>query len=119
MNEFDLIARYFNRPAPSAALGVGDDAALIQPSAGMALAVSADMLVEGRHFFPGADPAALGHKALAVNLSDLAAMGATPKWALLAIALPQAEAAWLAAFSQAFFALAGRHGVDLIGGPSS
>lgn len=119
MNEFDLIARYFNRPAPSAALGVGDDAALIQPSAGMALAVSADMLVEGRHFFPGADPAALGHKALAVNLSDLAAMGATPKWALLAIALPQAEAAWLAAFSQAFFALAGRHGVDLIGGDTT
>lgn len=118
-SEFDLIARYFNRPAPGAVLGVGDDAALIRPAAGMELAVSADMLVAGRHFLPDADPFWLGHKSLAVNLSDLAAMGATPKWALLSIALPAADEAWLAGFSKGFFALADRYGVDLIGGDTT
>jgi thiamine-monophosphate kinase len=77
------------------------------------------MLVEGRHFLPGADPRALGHKALAVNLSDLAAMGAAPRWATLTLALPAAEEAWLAAFSEGFFALADRHGLDLIGGDTT
>jgi thiamine-monophosphate kinase len=118
-SEFDLIARYFNRPAPGAVLGVGDDAALIRPAAGMELAVSADMLVAGRHFFTDADPVLLGHKSLAVNLSDLAAMGAKPKWALLSIALPAADEAWLAGFSKGFFALAERYGVDLIGGDTT
>ena len=77
------------------------------------------MLVEGRHFLPGADPGALGHKALAVNLSDLAAMGAAPRWALLAISLPSVEEAWLEAFSEGLFGLAGRHGVDLVGGDTT
>jgi thiamine-monophosphate kinase len=77
------------------------------------------MLVEGRHFLPGAEPRSLGHKALAVNLSDLAAMGAAPRWATLALGLPQADEAWLAAFSEGFFALAERHGVDLIGGDTT
>jgi len=95
---------------------VGDDCALLRPDAGAELAVTTDMLVEGRHFLPGAEPRALGHKALAVNLSDLAAMGAAPRWATLSLALPHVDDAWLAAFSQGFFALAERHGVDLIGG---
>ncbi len=81
--------------------------------------MTTDMLVEGRHFLPGAEPRALGHKALAVNLSDLAAMGAAPRWATLALALPAADEAWLAAFSQGFFALAERHGVDLVGGDTT
>jgi thiamine-monophosphate kinase len=85
LTEFELIERYFRRPARNAVLGVGDDAALIAPSPGFEIAASVDMLVEGRHFFPGAEAEALGHKTLAVNLSDLAAMGATPRWALLAV----------------------------------
>ena len=91
----------------------------MRPDAGLELAVTTDMLVEGRHFLPGADPGALGHKALAVNLSDLAAMGAAPRWALLAISLPTVEEAWLEAFSEGFFGLAGRHGVDLVGGDTT
>jgi thiamine-monophosphate kinase len=118
-SEFDLIARYFDRPARHAVLGVGDDAALVRPGPGMDLAVSADMLVAGRHFFPAADPVRLGHKALAVNLSDLAAMAATPRWALLSLALPEADEAWLAGFAQGFFALAERFGVDLVGGDTT
>lgn len=118
-SEFELIARHFDRPARNAALGVGDDAALLRPTSGMELAVSADMLVSGRHFLPDADPVQLGHKALAVNLSDLAAMGATPRWALLSLALPEADEAWLAGFARGFFALAERHGVDLIGGDTT
>lgn len=98
---------------------MGDDCALLRPDAGLELAVTTDMLVEGRHFLPGADPAALGHKALAVNLSDLAAMGAAPRWAMLSLALPAADEAWLAAFSRGFFALAERYGIDLIGGDTT
>lgn len=98
---------------------MGDDCALLRPDAGLELAVTTDMLIEGRHFLPGAEPRALGHKALAVNLSDLAAMGAAPRWALLSLALPAADEAWLAAFSQGFFALAERHGVDLVGGDTT
>ena len=118
-SEFEIIARYFDRPARNALLGVGDDAALVRPGPGMDLAVSTDMLLEGRHFLPGADARALGHKALAVNLSDMAAMGATPRWATLAIALPEADEGWLAAFARGFFALADRFAVDLIGGDTT
>lgn len=119
MTEFDLIRRYFTRPTPSALLGVGDDAALLQVSAGNVLAVSTDMLVSGTHFSPDADPFLLGHKTLAVNLSDMAAMGATPRWATLAIALPDADEAWLERFSAGFFALAQQYGVDLVGGDTT
>jgi len=100
-------------------LGVGDDCALVRPDAGLELALTSDMLIEGRHFARGADPRALGHKALAVNLSDLAAMGATPRWALLALALPAPDADWLAQFSAGLFALAERYRVELIGGDTT
>lgn len=119
MSEFDLIRRYFTRAAPSALLGVGDDAALLQVSEGNVLAVSSDMLVSGTHFFPDADPFLLGHKTLAVNLSDMAAMGATPRWATLAIALPDADETWLEKFSSGFFALAQQSGVELVGGDTT
>lgn len=124
MTEFDLIRRYFTRPATSALLGVGDDAALLQVSDGNVLAVSSDMLVSGTHFSPDTDPFLLGHKTLAVNLSDMAAMGATPRWATLAIALPGIDEtgtneAWLEKFSAGFFALAKQHGVDLVGGDTT
>jgi len=119
VNEFELIRRYFQRPPKRALLGVGDDCALLRPDAGLDLAVSTDLLIEGRHFLPGAEPRALGHKALAVNLSDLAAMGATPRWVTLALALPAADAAWLEPFSAGFYALAERYGVDLIGGDTT
>ena len=119
MGEFDLIARYFTRPAQRAVLGVGDDCALLQPSPGMQLAVSSDMLVEGRHFFPDVNPFALGHKALAVNLSDLAACGATPLAFTLALALPHVDEVWLAAFSCGLWALADAHGCELVGGDTT
>ncbi|KPC52890.1 thiamine-phosphate kinase [Amantichitinum ursilacus] len=119
MNEFDLIARYFHRPGTVADLGVGDDAALLTPAPGQQLAISVDMLVAGRHFFEDVDPFTLGHKSLAVNLSDLAAMGATPRWFTLALALPHADAAWLEAFSRGMFALAEAHGLELVGGDTT
>ena len=100
-------------------MGIGDDAALLASQPGMLLAVFSDMLVAGRHFFEDVDPAALGHKALAVNLSDLAAMGAQPLAFTLALALPQADHAWLAAFSQGLLALAGGHGCPLVGGDTT
>lgn len=100
-------------------MGIGDDCALLRPDAGLELAVTTDMLVEGRHFLPGADAEALGHKALAVNLSDLAAVGATPRWVTLALALPAADEKWLAAFARGFFALAERYQADLIGGDTT
>lgn len=95
LSEFDLIRRFFTRPARKAVLGVGDDCALIEGRPGHHLAISTDMLVSGRHFFPDVAPRSLGHKALAVNLSDLAAMGAEPRAFTLALALPDAQAAWL------------------------
>ena len=98
---------------------MGDDCALLRPDAGLDLAITTDMLVEGRHFLPDAAPRALGHKALAVNLSDLAAMGATPRWATLALALPAVEEAWLAEFSAGLFALAARYQLDLVGGDTT
>ena len=128
-SEFELIRKYFERAprrarpgadsARGVALGIGDDAALLRPSAGMELAVSTDLLLEGRHFRAGADPRKLGHKVLAVNLSDMAAMGAAPRWATLAISLPAADEAWLDEFSKGFFALAERFGVELIGGDTA
>ena len=119
MGEFDLIARYFTRPVRHAALGVGDDCALLAPRPGMQLAISSDMLVEGRHFFADVDPEALGHKALAVNLSDLAACGARPLAFTLALALPRADEAWLAGFSKGLLLLADAHGCELVGGDTT
>ena len=107
------------RPLSHTVLGGGDDSALVSPSAGHELAISTDMLVAGTHFFPDAEPESLGWKALAVNLSDLAAMGARPRWALMAAALPAADEAWIAAFARGFFACATRFEVDLIGGDTT
>ena len=119
LSEFEVIARYFTHRARHAVLGVGDDAALVKVRRGCELVVSADMLVAGCHFFRNADPRQLGHKALAVNLSDMAAMGATPRWATLALALPRADPRWLKEFSRGFMALARRFDVDLIGGDTT
>ena len=125
MGEFDLIERYFKRPERTAErselvkLGIGDDCALLQPRTHTQLAVSSDMLVQGRHFFADVDPAALGHKALAVNLSDLAACAAKPIAFTLALALPEVNERWLAAFSQGLFALADAHGCELVGGDTT
>ena len=129
LGEFALIQRYFHRPGerpPRAAsdggqvaLGVGDDCALLAPAAGMQMAVSCDMLVEGRHFLSTAAPARLGHKALAVNLSDLAACGARPLAFTLALALPVVDEAWLEGFSRGLFALADAHGCELVGGDTT
>ncbi|MGJ7543208.1 thiamine-phosphate kinase [Variovorax sp. LT1R16] len=128
MGEFDLIARYFTRPAQGRAatgaagavvLGVGDDCALLQPAPGMQLAVSTDMLVEGRHFLSTVDPVRLGHKSLAVNLSDLAACGARPLAFTLALSLPSVDEGWLDGFSRGLFALADAHGCALVGGDTT
>lgn len=119
LGEFDLIARYFKRPATRSPLGVGDDCALLAPAPGMQLAVSSDMLVEGRHFLSTVEPARLGHKALAVNLSDLAACGAKPLAFTLALALPAVDEPWLEGFSRGLFALADAHGCELVGGDTT
>ena len=119
MGEFDLIARYFTRPVRRAALGVGDDCALLAPAPGMQLAVSCDMLVEGRHFFAGTDPERLGHKALAVNLSDLSACAARPLAFTLALSLPSVQEQWLAGFARGLLALADAHGCELVGGDTT
>jgi thiamine-monophosphate kinase len=118
-SEFEIIRKYFTRPAPSALLGVGDDCALVTARKGTTLALSTDMLLAGRHFLPDANPERLGHKSLAVNLSDLAAMGARPRWALLAIALPRADEKWIGAFSKGFFRIARRFATELIGGDTT
>ncbi|MES2831109.1 MAG: thiamine-phosphate kinase [Pseudomonadota bacterium] len=133
-SEFDLIKRYFVRPRAVDAnagaavdesrrepvvLGIGDDCALLHPADYKEMAISTDMLVEGRHFFSGTDPHALGHKALSVNLSDLAAMGADPVAFTLALALPKVDNAWLEAFSAGLFALADTHACPLIGGDTT
>ena len=119
MTEFDLIARYFTKKPKHAAVGVGDDCALINPTPGMQLAISSDMLVEGRHFFSDVSPYSLGNKALAVNLSDLAAVGAMPVAFTLALALPSIDEAWLQEFSSGLWALADSHNCDLIGGDTT
>ncbi|MCX7168793.1 MAG: AIR synthase related protein, partial [Proteobacteria bacterium] len=118
-SEFDLIARHFTRPTRHTLLGVGDDAALVNPSPGMTLVISTDMLAAGTHFLPDTDPEAVGWKCLAVNVSDLAAMGAQPRWALLAAALPDANESWIAAFADGFFACAAAFGIDVIGGDTT
>lgn len=119
MSEFDLIRQHFTRKTHHTNLSVGDDAALISVPQGLELAISADMLVAGTHFFADADPFKLGWKSLAVNVSDMAAMGANPKWATLAIALPHNDAAWLSQFSDGFFACAKTFNIDLIGGDTT
>ena len=118
LGEFELIARYFTRPGRrgDVLLGVGDDAAVLDVPAGQALVVATDTLVEGRHFLADAPPQSVGHQALAVNLSDLAAMGAQPAWALLALSVPDADEAWIDGFSRGFHALADAFGVELVGG---
>jgi thiamine-monophosphate kinase len=118
LGEFDVIARYFTRTTPrdDVLLGVGDDAALLAPPAGQALVAATDTLVEGRHFLPGTPAASIGHSALAVNLSDLAAMGAEPAWALLSLSVPDADERWLESFAGGLHRLAATHGVALVGG---
>ena len=124
-SEFELIRRYFvrdERHAPGPGRGaspIGDDCALVAAPTGLALAITTDTLSEGTHFLPGTDARRLGHKALAVNLSDLAAMGADPRWFLLALALPDADEAWLAAFAAGMFALADAHRIELVGGDTT
>ena len=119
MGEFELIDRFFKRPVQRSPLGIGDDCALLAPAAGMQLAVSSDMLVEGRHFLSTVDPFRLGHKALAVNLSDLAACGARPLAFTLALSMPQADEAWLEPFSRGLLALADEHACELVGGDTT
>ncbi|MEO8525343.1 MAG: thiamine-phosphate kinase [Caldimonas sp.] len=119
LGEFELIDRYFTRPARRAALGVGDDCALLAVAPGMTLAVSSDMLVAGRHFVSTVAPERLGHKALAVNLSDLAACGARPLAFTLSLALPEADDAFLAPFARGLLAIADRHGCELVGGDTT
>lgn len=119
LGEFDLIHRYFSRPVRRAALGIGDDCALFAPGPGMQLATSSDMLVEGRHFVSTVAPERLGHKALAVNLSDLAACGAQPLAFTLAFSLPRADEAFIAGFARGLFALAEAHDCELVGGDTT
>jgi thiamine-monophosphate kinase len=120
MGEFDLIRRFFQRPAAAGVdVGVGDDCAVLVPTPGARWLVSSDMLVEGRHFLSTVDPARLGHKALAVNLSDLAACGATPRGFTLALALPRADEAWVARFADGLWALADASGIPLVGGDTT
>ncbi len=118
-SEFNLIQQYFSRPTPDVVLGVGDDCALLQPSPDMQLAVSTDSLVAGVHFFADADPALLGWKSLAVNLSDLAAMGATPRWCTLAISLPEVDEDWLARYADGLYRCADAYQIRLVGGDTT
>jgi thiamine-monophosphate kinase len=122
MDEFDLIRRYFSRLGAARSdveLGVGDDAAILRVPGDAELVVSVDTIVAGRHFPLESDARSVGHRALAVNLSDLAAMGAAPAWATLALTLPSADAEWLARFSSGFSDLANAHGVALVGGDTT
>ena len=119
LGEFDLINRYFRRPVQHAALGIGDDCALLRLTPGQQLAVSTDLLVEGRHFLSTVDPARLGHKALAVNLSDLAACGARPLAFTLSLSMPRADEAFLAPFARGLLALADAHHIELVGGDTT
>lgn len=119
MGEFDLIRRYFSRPVTRAVLGAGDDCALLAPTPGLQIAVSTDTLVEGRHFLPTVPPARLGHKALAVNLSDLAACGARPLAFTLALTLPRVDDVFLAGFADGLYALAEAHAIELVGGDTT
>lgn len=118
-SEFALIEKFFKRPTRNTVLGVGDDGAVVRPSPGHELVISTDMLVAGTHFLPDADPESLGWKALAVNVSDMAAMGALPRWALLAAALPTATESWISRFATGFFDCADQFGIDIIGGDTT
>lgn len=119
--EFELIREFFRRPVTDAGvrLGIGDDAALLAPPPGEELVVTTDTLVAGRHFPDTAAPFDIGWKALAVNLSDLAAMGATARWVTLALTLPDSDETFLREFARGFFALAEREGVSLVGGDTT
>ncbi len=121
MNEFDFINQYLKSqsPSPEVILGIGDDAAIVRPNHQFDWCFSSDMLLENRHFFANVEPAALAHKVLAVNLSDMAAMGATPKWALLSVALPKLDSAWLDAFCKSLFAMADEYHLQIIGGDTT
>ena len=119
LSEFELIARYFKRGTSHTVLGIGDDGALIAPTPGQELVISTDLLVEGTHFLADTDPEALGWKTLAVNVSDIAAMGARPRWATLAAALPEPTPEWIEAFARGVFACAQTFGIDLIGGDTT
>ncbi len=122
ISEFELIARYFTRQGvqrQDVVLGIGDDCALLRVPDGVELAVTTDTMVCGVHFPENTDPEALGHKGLAVNLSDLAAMGAEPAWALLALTLPEADEAWLDAFTRGLRGMADRYNVQLVGGDTT
>src|SRR5471032_1906476 len=128
LSEFSLIERYFSQPAaafpatddePKATLGIGDDCALLSPRRGMQLAISTDMLVSGRHFFPDVSPWNLGYKALAVNLSDLAAMGAKTRAFTLGLSMPDANDQWLESFSEGLFHIARQFDCELIGGDTT
>lgn len=116
MTEFELIARYFTRPGRSALLGNGDDCAIVAPRAGTAFAVTTDTLIEGRHFLPTLDPFKLGRRVVNVNFSDLAAMGAAPRYALLSLTLPQIDEDWISRFSDGLWSALDAYGVELIGG---
>jgi thiamine-monophosphate kinase len=122
IGEFELIERYLSRLGArrdDVILGVGDDAALVRPPPGLELALAADTIVEGVHFPAGMPAADIGHRVLAVNLSDIAAMGAEPAWALLTLTLPAAEGEWLREFASGLHELARRHGTALIGGDTT
>jgi thiamine-monophosphate kinase len=118
-SEFTLIDRYFRHPTRHTVLGVGDDGAIIRPAAGMELVISTDMLVSGTHFLPDTNPEDLGWKTLAVNVSDMAAMGAQPRWAVLAVALPAATESWIEKFARGFFACADEFDIDVVGGDTT
>ena len=118
-SEFALIDRYFTRPTRRTVLGVGDDGAIVRVTPGSELVISTDMLVSGTHFLPDAEPEALGWKTLAVNVSDMAAMGAQPRWAVVAVALPEVDERWIAAFARGLFACADAFGIDIIGGDTT
>ena len=118
-SEFEIIERYFKKKMKQTALGVGDDAAMIHVRNNYQLAISSDMLIENIHFLKNTNPSHLGWKSLAVNLSDIAAMGATPKWATLSISLPKINHTWLKKFSKGFFKCADKFGIDLIGGDTT
>lgn len=121
MGEFELIQRYFKRSSrqPQTRLGIGDDCALLAPPPGEVIAATIDTLVENVHFLSGTEPECLGHKLLAVNFSDLAAMGAKPYWVLLAMTMPETDDCWLNDFARGLFGLAGRFNVELVGGDTT
>jgi thiamine-monophosphate kinase len=116
MTEFELIDRFFTRPPQNALIGVGDDAAIIAPSPGHALVVTTDTMIEGRHFLPTLDPVKLGRRLVQVNLSDLAAMGAAPKYAMLSLVLPRIDETWIAKFAEGMWRALDEYEIDLIGG---